>query len=117
MTTDGPRALRHPVREAILFASYFGAGGIPSDDDLAELKLAAEHVRAVEQACRAVAAVHDGGEHQLAWEKAETVAEQIIGRLPEPQRDPTYLAPDPNAEIDDLSPRELATLITRRRGF
>jgi hypothetical protein len=111
----GSQLHRHPVWETIRDASYYGAGGIPSDDDLAGLRVAPEHVRAIEAACCAVAAVHDRGEHQLAWEKADTAAQQIIDRLPEPQRDPEYLADAQRdarmAEFDDLSPRELAALI------
>jgi len=102
--------MRHPVVEVLADASYRGRE--VTDDELDALDLAAHDRDLVKKAAREAAFIWDGGDREKArWHARERAAE-IIGVLPEEQRDPTYLN-DPNEGTDHLGPAELAARVRR----
>jgi hypothetical protein len=106
-------ASRHPVRALLRQAAYAGKRRLPTEAELDKLGLPGEIRSRVKQACREVAAVHDEGAHQDAWDDGDQHAAQIIDGLRGELRDPDHWrAPDPLADVDD--PAELAAAVWRR---
>jgi hypothetical protein len=105
---------RHPVRQLIRDAAYYGARGRPIPAELDALKLSSEARAKVKRACEKVAEIHDEGHHQDAWSTGDRAAAEILGGLPDEKRDPDYLKPV--AELPD-DPAELAKLIPRDGSF
>jgi hypothetical protein len=100
---------RHPVHTLLAEAAY--AGREATEEELAELQLAAADRELVRKAAREAAFLHAGGERGRAREHALRRSHEIIGGLPEEQRDPRYLhGPD---NLDGLGPAELAARIPR----
>jgi hypothetical protein len=102
----------HPVRGLIRDAAFHGTRGLPTSAELDALKLPAGVRADVENACRAVAEVHDTGDHAGAWALGDEWAATALGLLPEEQRSPSFYAAEPE-NLEGLGPAELAAKVRR----
>ncbi len=100
---------RHPVHTLLAEAAYEGRE--VTEEELKELQLSAADTAQVRKAGREAAFQHAGGDQGRAHEHAHQRAREIIGSLPEEQRDPRYLHEPDN--LDSLGPAELAARIPR----
>ncbi len=103
--------MRHPIHDLLAHHSYSGTQ--PSAAELDALHLAADDRAAVAKAGREVQFMYDGGDRGKAWAHALNRSHEIVATLPEEQRDPRYLRPDPNEAGAGLTPDELAARIPR----
>ena len=102
---------RHPIHE--LLAHHSHAGSEPTARELDELRLAPDDRAAVAKAGRKAAFLYAGGDRGQAWEYALQRSHEIVASLPDEQRSPDYLRPDPSEAAAGLSPAELAGRIPR----
>jgi hypothetical protein len=109
-TLPGGRLMpRHPVHALLAEAAY--AGREVTEEELAELDLAADDRALVSRVAREAAFLHAGSERGRAHEHARRRSHEIIAGLPEEQRDPRYLHEPDN--LDGLGPAELAARVPR----
>ena len=102
---------RHPVHTLLADAAY--AGREATEEELAELQLAADDRELVRKVAGEAAFQHAGGERGRAHEHALRRAHEIIAGLHEEQRDPRYLH-EPE-QYEGLGPAELADRVVRHR--
>jgi hypothetical protein len=102
----------HPVTQTIREAAYGGKRGLPSKAELDALHLSPPLRARVREACESVAAIHDRGDQQVAWNAGDKEAASLLERLPAEQRDPRFYRPAP-ADDGVTHPTALAALIPR----
>src|SRR4051794_12279088 len=101
----------HPVRQMIRAAAYAGDRAKPTTGELDSLKLSASDRALVARACTEVAKLHATGVHSDAWSRGDDLAAEIVGGLPDEQRDPRNFFERP--PLETMGPADLATLVPR----
>jgi len=99
----------HPVTRVLKGAAHHG--DFPSVQKLDELKLSDADRGRIDDALEAISEPRGRGSFIEGWRKAEEAAAEIVGALPESQRDPGYLDGPPPPEPTD--PAELARDLPR----
>lgn len=107
---------RHPVRQLLALVGAYGKQAMPTTAEIDSLRLGSRDRKALEVGLADVAAMRDDPEHAMfAHEEAERRAGEVIGDLPDEQRDPASFG-RVEEDLSTLGPAELAARVKTGAG-